>query len=295
MQQNMIDEQAIDGATLTTRREALRDIANRVTNLSGTALAARVIASAPWTLINSSTPNRTKIAIEPPSIVEYATTRAKRIKYGIHSPIDDERYIKILKLLKPQQYPLSCEIASLSHLLRVYGRRKSEKEIIDCIPKSTDPYQGVHPNLEIASRLPNPQDQIPPEVYGVFAKPMATSFNQDFANQLGLEAFYNDQEYTDIQSFRAHIAQLLAGNNFPIVWFVTCRDIADAHHRDGKSYPPYEHTGLITGLSSTGYLEYIDPYNATPYYCEIEEMYNRNKVCESNLLWLGARGDEGNI
>lgn len=217
MQQNMIDEQAIDGATLTTRREALRDIANRVTNLSGKALALRVIASAPWTLINSSTSNRTKTAIEPPSIVEYATIRAKRIKYGIHSPIDDERYIKILKLLKPQQYPLSCEIASLSHLLRIYGRRKSENEIIDGIPKDQDPYKGVHPNLQTASRLPNPLNQIPPEVYGIFAKPMATSFNQDFANQLGLEAFYNDQEYTDIQSFHAHIAQLLAGNNFPIV------------------------------------------------------------------------------
>ncbi len=289
----MSDESPIQ--TLSPTRLARRHFITTIAPWSaGAFLTARTIGCAPWTMISGSTAQQTP---EPKGMLnemfDAGMLDLRRRKYGIQSPISSDSMIKFLEKIHKQKYPLSCEISSLSHLLALYGHNIPEDHIIATIPANIDPQYGRHPALTDFSNPKNIPGFTPPDPWGILACPLAQSFNDAFAGKTRLYARYTDNEHNPFQNvaeFTNFLDRNLAGNNFPIIWYINADHLHPPTNFHGNTYYADEHAGLITGIGnsdgSSRYIELVDPVMLTTYYFGLDKIFEGNQRCNSNTLSL---------
>lgn len=120
----------------------------------------------------------------------------------IQAALPTEAYISGL-VGHAQSYALSCESRSAADLANYWGITVSETEFLNALPESDDPEKGFVGNVN------NPWGNIPPQAYGVHAKPVA-----DLLNTYGLDAqAHKALLFTDLQ------AEIATGRPV-IVWVI---------------------------------------------------------------------------
>jgi uncharacterized protein YvpB len=147
-----------------------------------------------------------------------------------------------------QMYSLDCESRSAVDFAGFFGVDIDEQEFLKKLPRSDNPEQGF------VGRLTDPKGRIPPESYGVYARPVAA-----LLNEYGLEArarknFSWDRIKAEIAAGRPVIAWVI-GNTIPGRRFSYTTP-------DGEKVivAPFEHTVIVTGYNED-YVTILDENN----------------------------------
>ena len=144
---------------------------------------------------------------------------------------------------KDQSLPLDCESRSAVDWAAYFGVHIGELEFFNNLPKSDNPDTGF------VGSVYGRWGQIPPNPYGVHAKPVA-----DLLRNYGLRAYAH--RYLSWKDVKAEIAD----GNPVIVWVIGISDGAPPgryypvfyNPSDGKTtvVSPYEHTAIVIGYTA---------------------------------------------
>jgi uncharacterized protein YvpB len=175
----------------------------------------------------------------------------------------------------PQDYNLDCESQAAVDFARFFGVKINKQEFIDKMPRSDDPEEGFVGDIN------GPMGQLPPDGYGIYAKPLAKHL-RDF----GLEA--KSVSGWTLDQIRAEIA---AGRPV-IVWIVNLPFDIDAQMytaSNGNTVPVarFQHTWIVTGYNM-GTFTVID--SVWTYNVKVSTLQERWEVLGSQAVVY--RGEE---
>lgn len=137
----------------------------------------------------------------------------------------------------PQDYNLDCESQAAVDFARFFDVRINKQEFIETLPLSDDPEEGFVGDIN------GPMGQLPPDGYGIYAKPLAKHMREFGLEAKGVRGWTLDQ-------IRAEVA---AGRPV-IVWIVNLPFDIDAREytaSNGNTVPVarFQHTWIVTGYN----------------------------------------------
>lgn len=155
-----------------------------------------------------------------------------------------------------QELPLSCEFAGMRMMLaELLGSAPPEPEVIACMPKNANPYQGFRGDP--AGYNLSAEGGIVWENYGAYAPAVAEALNRCFLSQTALEAYaVEDATYE-------HVATSIK-EGYPVMVWVTKRGEPITTEVDTPEGPVRlvfgEHVWVVSACYEDGTFDALDPY-----------------------------------
>lgn len=163
-----------------------------------------------------------------------------------------------LENISPQEYDLSCELKAFEILLRLNGFDYREQNIINDLPISTNPSEGIHPNLINAKRTDTYRlGQLPPNPYGVHPCVLNSEYKDRVPGLIYTDMLCEDGpfglEVDNIESKKIAWERALMGNLeagiSTLFWF----QAYEGRRSTYQDYPvaEWEHACVAVGYSDT--------------------------------------------
>lgn len=141
----------------------------------------------------------------------------------------------------PQYYTLDCEAQAAVDFARFFGLEIDRQEFIDKMPRSDDPEEGF------VGEINGPMGQLPPDDYGVHAKPVAKLLREYGLKAKAVRGWSLDQVRAEIAAGRPVIAWIV---NLPFDI-----EVQEYTASNGKTtrVARFEHTWIITGYNMNSF------------------------------------------